>query len=397
MESHPLAKLFIGVFGLAIVSVAIWFGRSSGNLSNEEPNDKKPVAESPPPEEPKFKRPPISPTGPYPKVKLDEDTHDFSVIVVGSDGSHSFKIQNVGESPLILSKGPTTCKCTISDVTAGEIAPGESATIDLTWKARAVTDKFQQTASIYTNDPDQKEIELVVRGRITQLLEVAPQGVWSVRDISPGKTASVSGSIYSYVLDSMEIGETQVSSDALSYEFEPMTEEKLKSLRAKSGYIVRVTVGEGVSAGAFREKLSFQIANQDIEPIEVYIEGNRSGPITYLASRGTRWNNAGRTIDFGNIDKSQGASGSLLMFVRGLEDTDLEVVSVKSDPPYLECTLKRDERFEGVGRKKYELQFKVPPNQPPVTRSTNRPGVVTIETNHPQAKQLKFRVTYISR
>ncbi|MBT4865977.1 MAG: DUF1573 domain-containing protein [Planctomycetaceae bacterium] len=398
MESHPLTKVVVGIVGLGIVAVAVWFGRSGGNMPVGSPGNR--LATDTPDDiiaKEVFDRPPISPEGPYPEVKLDKEKYDFSMMAVGGNGSHSFVIHNVGQAALLLKKGKTTCKCTISDLAAGEIPPGGSASIDLTWKALAVDPQFEQRAIIYTNDPDNDEFELVISGKITEVIEVNPRGAWTLNELSVNSESTVSGSIFSHILESFEIDETQLSSDSFEVSVEPMAAERLKALDAKSGYSVNVSVTPNVPIGVFREKLTFKLKTPDIDPIEVYVEGRRTGPITFLAARRTRWNASLMAINLGEFDAKQGASGSLLLFVRGLEDEELEFTSVKSDPADLQVELKPDPTFQGGGRKKYELQIKVPPGRRSETRPVSQPAEVEIKTNHPEAGTLKFRIKYISR
>ena len=398
MESHPLTNFVVGAVGLSILSFAIWFGCTDGNTSAEDsetPSPNKMPAEVAALDE--NTRPPISPEGPYPEVKLDEDEYDFSVMAVGGDGSHSFVVHNVGKAPLILKKGPTTCKCTISELEAGEIPPGESAIIDLTWKIRSLTPRFEQHAIIWTNDPNQEEFELVIGGNVTETFMVRPAGTWALDDITLNANASVTGVIYSPLLDSFEIDETQLSSGLLIVEVKPLSTEELKELGAKSGYEVKVSASPDVPVGTFREKLTFNLMKQEFDPVEVYVKGRRTGPITFLSARQTHWNLNNMSINLGQFDAKQGASGAIFLFVRGLEDEEFKFTSVESDPDDLQIELKPDHNFRARGRKKYELHFRVPPGRRPETRSSGHPAVVEIKTNHPEARTLKFQLKYISR
>src|SRR5579872_2905137 len=58
--------------------------------------------------------PPVSKTGPYPKAVIEETEFEFGRMEVGEERSHAFIIRNEGEAPLLLKKGKTTCKCTMS-------------------------------------------------------------------------------------------------------------------------------------------------------------------------------------------------------------------------------------------------------------------------------------------
>jgi hypothetical protein len=399
MESHPLTKLVVAAVGLGLFAVAIWFGRTDGGTTDEDSDYQLP-ADMPADagEKDVGKRPFISSKGPYPKVKLDEEQYNFSVMAVGSDGSHSFVVRNLGDVPLILVKGPTTCKCTISELEAGAIPVGGSATIDLTWKAESFNPMFNQIATIWTNDPKKDEFDLTISGNITTKIMVKPQGAWALNEISEKTRATVTGTVFSLVLDSFEIDEAQLSSDALDVKVEPMSPDQLKTLKAKSGYQVNVSVTPDVPVGRFREKLTIKLKKQDIDPIEIFVEGRRTGPITFLSARKTRWNPNGMSINLGQFDAKLGASGALLLSVRGLADEDFKITSVVCDPDDLQIELKRDKNFrEGAPKKLYELQFKLPPGRRPETRSVSRPAVVEIKTNHPEAETLKFRLIYICR
>ena len=73
-------------------------------------------------------------------------------------------LPSVQAGDLLLKKGETTCKCTISKVGDGEIPPGGEAHVELIWKAVAVNAEFRQTATITTNDPKLRSLELDMVG-----------------------------------------------------------------------------------------------------------------------------------------------------------------------------------------------------------------------------------------
>lgn len=56
-----------------------------------------------------------------PKAVAAELLHDFGVMNPLTMGRHEFVIRNEGAAALVLRKGPTTCKCTLSNVSGGEI------------------------------------------------------------------------------------------------------------------------------------------------------------------------------------------------------------------------------------------------------------------------------------
>src|SRR5688572_28228631 len=51
-----------------------------------------------------------------PEFRIDATTYDFGVIERGSSKSHAFKVTNMGDAPLQISVGATSCKCTLGNV-----------------------------------------------------------------------------------------------------------------------------------------------------------------------------------------------------------------------------------------------------------------------------------------
>ena len=72
-----------------------------------------------------------------PMAKVDEPHYDFGSMQRGTSKSHEFVIRNVGNAPLKIWKGTTSCKCTDFVVPEGAIAPGGSAKVKLEWSAKS--------------------------------------------------------------------------------------------------------------------------------------------------------------------------------------------------------------------------------------------------------------------
>ncbi|MBM4092928.1 MAG: DUF1573 domain-containing protein, partial [Planctomycetes bacterium] len=61
---------------------------------------------------------------PGPRVRVDNPTHDFGRMDPLTERSHTFVIRNIGDAPLRLEQGPTTCKCTLSGLSNRHVLPG---------------------------------------------------------------------------------------------------------------------------------------------------------------------------------------------------------------------------------------------------------------------------------
>ena len=78
--------------------------------------------------------------------------HDFGEIKE-SDGaiSHTFKVMNNGELPLVISRVVGSCGCTTPEWTQEPIAPGKTGDIKVTYHTAGRPGPFNRTVSVYSN------------------------------------------------------------------------------------------------------------------------------------------------------------------------------------------------------------------------------------------------------
>ena len=202
--------------------------------------------------------PEVSATGPYPKAVLDETEFAFGAMEAGEERTHMFVVRNEGEAPLKLVKGTTTCKCTLSELAQGEVPPGESAEIELTWKPVAESTMFRQVANILTNDPKRTKIELTVSGTVDAKFHFSPADTWHLHEINESEPTPFTGSIYSTVLDKFQITDLKVDSPFATVKSEPLEAEVLKELHAQSGYSIALEIRPDIPVGEFRFPLIVQ-------------------------------------------------------------------------------------------------------------------------------------------
>ncbi len=64
------------------------------------------------------------PDGPLPVATFETTDHDFGTINEGQKVSHTYKIKNTGEAPLIIQSAQPSCGCTVPDWTKEPIPVG---------------------------------------------------------------------------------------------------------------------------------------------------------------------------------------------------------------------------------------------------------------------------------
>jgi hypothetical protein len=109
-----------------------------------------------------------SAVGPLPRVAIDESVFDFGTAQVGQPMRHVFHIRNVGNAPLEFRPAPV-CGHAIPPSGAGwrKLLPaGETFDLEMKWTPREVIPNFAIVANFLTNDLEQPEFGVKIRGKI---------------------------------------------------------------------------------------------------------------------------------------------------------------------------------------------------------------------------------------
>ncbi len=68
-------------------------------------------------------------------IRFDKETYDFGKVKSGEVVSYRFTFTNTGKSPLIVSNATATCGCTVPDWPKKPVAPGDTASIAVTFNS----------------------------------------------------------------------------------------------------------------------------------------------------------------------------------------------------------------------------------------------------------------------
>ena len=99
-------------------------------------------------------------------ISADETSFDFGTIKEANGNlSHTFKIKNSGEAPLVLTRVIASCGCTTPEWTKEPIAPGKTGDIKITYNPKDRPGPFVKTISVYSNGKTGSFI-LTIRGEV---------------------------------------------------------------------------------------------------------------------------------------------------------------------------------------------------------------------------------------
>jgi hypothetical protein len=340
---------------------------------------------------------PAVPAGVASRVEVDEPIFQFGAMQRGTTKSHEFAVRNVGQSPLTLSVGSTTCKCTVGDVSNAPIPPGESVKVKLEWSALVNPGPFRQTATISSNDPLVSRFELSVEGEVTEATGIDPPD-FVFDKVAAGDTKSADVYLMAFVEDELQVSDPEFSNTEISKFFdvsvEPLKPAELPNPKAKAGVRVRVTTKPGLRLGRFDQWLAVTTNIPDAEQIKIPVVGRVVGNISI---HGRMWNEDQGVLRLGRVKSSEGVQSPLNVVIRG-EGADKVTLSIASvDPPELMAKLGEPKKVKDT-LIHVPLLIELPPGTPPMARldiDQHDEARVVLKTNHPDVPEMVLGVRFV--
>ncbi len=343
-------------------------------------------------------QPAPNPNAPQPAVHVDEEEFEFGTMDLSESGSHQFTITNVGKAPLDLSPGPSSCKCTLSDLSEHTVVPpGEKKQVTVTWKSKGLSGPFKQSASILTNDPTRSKVVFTISGRFSVGVKAVPAELVFSRVVA-GQEATASVNLYGFRPEPLETHDITWDDPSTASYFEakvfPLDEEQVKQEEgATSGSRLEITVKSGLPMGPFQQKISLATNSKETPKIEIPIRGKVASEITIV---GPGWDDTNGMLMMGTVSGRQGAQRTLLIIAGGPHGKDIQFKSVEVVPDLLKAQLGTPKPISGNATQ-VPLTITIPPGSPPANHlgsEQGKLGRITIETNHPRTPKLKILVRF---
>ncbi len=339
---------------------------------------------------------------------VSEVEYDFGVMARNESETHSFKVQNIGSGPLTLKVLDTTCKCTVGSLGKDSIKPGETADVTLTWEAKSYDREFRQSATIETNDKNQREIIFSVYGKVLQLaMPDLPMVKFS--RISRSEPQSFTTIVYGYRDTDLVITDHHFSNEETADFFtlttEPLPRDKWMDSNAKSAIKVRVDIKPGLPVGIVRQLISLKTNKLDVPPMDVAVDISVVSDISVIGSR-ERYNDEKNTLVLGPVSAAKGHVEKMFLLVKGKHKDIVDITLASTDPSdalTAEIGTPRevkdidDDGNEKVVARNFPMSIIVKPGSPIVQRLGSKQGAiarVVFDTKHPEIEQFAIKVQF---
>lgn len=334
-------------------------------------------------------------SGPQPRAVVAMSHYEFGRMALGSEQSYEFEVRNEGDAPLRLAKGKVQCKCTVPTVGKEAIPPGGSVKILLTWKPVEATPEFAKSAEIWTNDPDNRQLKLSIRGGVFDDPGVSPANL-VLGEIPSKQVTERHVIVYSGVADDLEITACVVD-DPKSYEatFAKLTPDQLReeaatlTATALSGYRVDLKVLPSGTLGPFQGWVTLKLNRGNGEK-QIDFSGYRIGPISI---HGPDYQGGLALVDLKRFKSQQGAKTKLFLRLEPF-GKDLQIEGVTSTSGSFTAALTK--KSMAGSKEFYELILESRSGIPiGTTYTVTNPDRLVLKTNHPEWPEIQLNARYI--
>lgn len=343
-------------------------------------------------------------SGDAPRAETPETVHRFGSIPIGGTGSHEFTITNTGRRPLRLTKGATSCTCTLSDFSGGTepglgaehiVAPGESARVTVQWKGRGAGGPFRQQAVIFTDDPRRPEITLVVEGLLVPRWNAVPTSL-ALPALTTTRRDEALVKILTYgtpapTLTSLTI-DGQDADRLFSLTATPLAAADVAAeAGATGGLLVRVGIGPGLPLGPLRRTITAAVRLPEEVLIDIPVEGIVSGD---LAFGGPNWDSSRQTLVLGTVSGRSGLRTQLFLTARGPSRELVRPVVRAVVPPSLRVEVGGGAPIGSAPVVRIPITIEVPAGTPVADHlADDRIGSIVLDTGHPEFPTLTIPVS----
>jgi hypothetical protein len=84
-------------------------------------------------------------------ILFTEYEHDFGTVTAGEKIAYTFKYENQGNAPLVISQATTTCGCTVSKYSRKPVQPGGEGTIEVIFDSSGRNGRQTKTITVSSN------------------------------------------------------------------------------------------------------------------------------------------------------------------------------------------------------------------------------------------------------
>jgi hypothetical protein len=263
-----------------------------------------------------------------PLIRFKEREVNFGDVKQATQASYRFEFSNDGTAPLKIEKVEASCGCTAAAPSDSLILPGHSSGIEITFSTRDFEGDVSKVVAVYTNDPGEPRIDLVLRANVIPLIYVEKD--WVDFGQVPRGTNQATG-----ILVSAEEG-TDFKIERIKGG-EAFVDWKIIPAAASDriGYRVEAVLRSDVPLGPFADHVDIFVDHPNKQLVKVGLRGNVYSYFRYDA----------KAVEFSTI--KLGKTIKRTLEIKSAGDKPYQITDVVLDVPYLSGEIARtDDGYE---------------------------------------------------
>ncbi|MCB9462486.1 MAG: DUF1573 domain-containing protein [Candidatus Eisenbacteria bacterium] len=255
-----------------------------------------------------------------PLVRFETREHFFGEVSQGEHVEYTFEFQNGGTDTLKVEQVESSCGCTAVAPRDRAIAPGASSGIQVVFHTRDYKGERSQVVAVYTNDPTEPRVDLVVHATVMPLIQSADDWL-DFGEVTVGTKKTVGTLVTADPGTDFEILGFEGDKDLVDWNVVPA------SAPDKIAYRVEATLRKDAPIGRFSERVLMKVKHPAKEEERIGIRGH---VFSYFLIDDPR-------VEFHTVKSGRTVSRSLE--IRCDSERKYHILSVKTNAPYFSGNL----------------------------------------------------------
>jgi hypothetical protein len=286
-----------------------------------------------------------------PAASVSNPTYNFGTVFQGTAVRHTFRVENHGTGPLTLGPPQTSCGCTVAAPTKRIVQPGDFSDVGAVFDTSADKGPAQRIITIPINDPNQKQLTLVLKGDVRVKVDANPTPLVFDK-VKHGVEESRKVLVTDTVGSDFKINSITNSSPNLKVTQEPRTD-------GHPGAVLVVAVLKTMPVAPFSDVI--KVAT-NVSQLNIPVSGTVLGDLNVTPAQ----------VSFGFVKRHEGALRFARMSNAG--DRSVRVLGVSSNNPRVSATVE-----PVTAGKDFKITLQLQSNSPDGTLH----GMVAIKTDDP--------------
>lgn len=339
----------------------------------------------------------VAPPADAPVADVPETRHEFGTVGAGADGSYEFVIRNTGKGPLVLTRGATSCSCTVSDfeskdggdeLARKEVPPGGSTRLRLKWRGKGPGGPFRQQATVFTNDPRRPEIAFTIEGMVVPTWKAVPEAV-ALPTVATTAETRAAVKLFTYGTGQPVVEELTATDPQTAQSFRlassPLAAAEIAAeAGATGGLTIDVAVSPGLPIGPLRQTISARLRIPEQITVEIPVQGTVSGA---LALAGGAWDSSRQALLLGTVSGRTGSRAEVFLTAKGTHAAGVKPTVREVVPASLAVEIGAGKPVGDKGMIRIPISITIPAGSPPANHRCSEQGPagrIVLDTGHPE-------------